>query len=209
MKPLTNFRGLYAIVDDTTHHEFGLPLLLEYLVMDSLVPVIQLRLKKSSHAEKLKIIAVAKHLKTKRSFDLIINDDVEFLDHLAIDGVHLGFDDADVKIIRQKFPRSILGVSTHNLAEAQLAVELGANYLGCGCLFPTATKTNTQILTFAELQKITTAIHIPKIGIGGIRADNMLQVLQAGCEMVAMISGLTEQNQFVGHTLHNTLIRTV
>lgn len=206
MKSLAHFRGLYAIVDDQTHHEFGLERLLSHLVIDSVVPVIQLRLKISAAAKKLQLIAAAQKLKTHRPFSLILNDEPEFLDHSGVDGVHLGFQDADIKVIRQKFPQAILGISTHNLAEAQLAVELGANYIGCGCLFPTATKTNTQILTFAELQKITAAIHIPKIGIGGIHADNMVQVLQAGCEMVAMISSLTSQNQFVGHTLHNTLI---
>lgn len=205
MQP-NHFRGLYAIVDDQAHAEFGIANLLQELVFNSAVTVLQLRLKTSSDSQKRAVIATAVEFKKHRAFTLILNDDVRFLDTPGLDGLHLGQSDGDFAAIRQAFPNSVLGLSTHSLAEAQQAQALGADYIGCGCLFPTATKTDTHVLAWAELQKITAAIHIPKVGIGGIHAGNMQQPMDAGCNMVAMISSLVDQKQFVGHTLHKALI---
>lgn len=203
-----HFKGLYAIVDDRIHAQFGLQKLLEHLVMDSKVCVIQLRLKQSTPQQKQNFVDTAIKLKLKRNFCLIVNDDTRFLNHPSVDGVHVGQDDGDFKTLRQLYPQKILGLSTHTFDEAILAEQMGANYIGCGCLFPTDSKANTQVLPWAELERITHAVRIPKVGIGGILPSNMQQAIDAGCNMVAMISGLVNHEQFVGHTIHNTLVKS-
>lgn len=199
-KFLEPFKGIYAIVDDATHKNFGIENLLQKIVKESKIAVIQLRLKTSAFEQKRQWIDFAISLKTIRPYFLIINDEVEFLNDTNVDGAHLGQDDGDFQKIRKAFPNKILGLSTHSLAEAKVAELWGADYIGCGCLFPTSTKQNTQKLSLEELKQITKTVNIPTVGIGGITLKNQHQVFDAGCNMVAMVSSLWEAIEFSSHS---------
>ncbi|MGG0811542.1 thiamine phosphate synthase [Paenibacillus alvei] len=122
----------------------------------------------------------------------IVNDDVELALALNADGVHIGQDDEPAAQVRERIGDKILGVSVHSTAEAKLAEELGADYLGVGPIYPTASKEDAQQPQGTEIiQRLTKLTSMPIVGIGGITANRAPHVIQAGADGVAVISAIT------------------
>lgn len=120
----------------------------------------------------------------------IVNDDVELAREIGADGVHLGQDDAALRLARIKLgPDKIIGISAHNLAEAREAQAGGASYLGCGAIFPSQSK-DAACLAPGVLKEITDTIDLPVVAIGGITGDNLGQLTGLGCDGAAVISAL-------------------
>jgi thiamine-phosphate pyrophosphorylase len=194
--------GLYAIVDDIIHKNYGLVRLLTQIIHESAISVVQLRLKTYSQKQKKDLMIEIFPLKKIRPIIFIMNDDLDFLDTGEIDGVHLGQNDIPLPLARKNHPGKILGLSTHNVNEAKLAVEAGADYIGCGAIFSTSTKNDTVSLGLEGLKKIVNSVSVPTVAIGGINSHNMAYVARTGCTMAAAISGLIEEGKFVGQKLH-------
>lgn len=124
----------------------------------------------------------------------IINDRIDVAVAAASDGVHLGQHDMPFNAAR-KIASSpmIFGISTHNLDELGAAIEAGADYVGVGPAFTSATKPHVQV---AGLEYITAASQItqnagvPHVAIGGITIDNVEKVLTAGARAIAVSSAL-------------------
>ena len=107
------------------------------------------------------------------------------------DGVHLGLDDTDLTEARRILGDSaIIGATAHNAEEAKAAEAAGADYLGCGAVFPTATKAVKNRLTYEELSRITANVKIPVVAIAGITADNVIQLKGSGIAGAATVSGI-------------------
>ena len=87
----------------------------------------------------------------------------------------------------------IIGVSAHNPAEAKAALQSGADYLGCGAVFGTATKADVKKLGTEGLEAICKAKGLPVVGIGGVTADNYREVRAAGADGAAIVSGILAQ----------------
>lgn len=120
----------------------------------------------------------------------IVNDYADIALIVDADGVHLGQEDLPLKEARKILGDKIIGISTHNLHEAIEAEDGGADYIGFGSIFPTATKNNVVIQGLDELRKVKLAVNIPVIAIGGINTDNVKSVFDAGSDAVAVSSGL-------------------
>ena len=132
-----------------------------------------------------------KKLCAKYNVPLIINDNTEVALESASDGVHIGQDDGDVAEVRRiAGNRLIIGVSAHNVEEALAAEKAGADYLGCGAVFGSATKTNVHTLPLETLKNIATAVKIPIVAIGGINETNMMRLAGSGINGVAVISAI-------------------
>lgn len=200
--------GLYAILGDTIHQDYGLVRLLTQIVIESTIPVVQLRFKKSSQKQKKDFIAKISDLKKIRPIIFLMNDDLDFLDAEEIDGAHLGQDIAgSILGFDESNPYGkIIGLSTHNVPEAKLAMAANADYIGCGAVFSTSTKNDTVLLGLEGLRKIVAAVAIPTVAIGGINTRNITDVAQTGCMMAAVISGLIEDGKFVGQKLHEMFL---
>ncbi|MGO9015713.1 MAG: thiamine phosphate synthase [Dissulfurispiraceae bacterium] len=123
---------------------------------------------------------------------LIINDYADIALAVDADGVHLGQDDMPLKEARKIMGNRIIGISTHSVKEALEAERGGADYIGFGSIFPTATKEVGTPKGVEGLRAVKNAATIPVIAIGGIRPDNVLSVFETGCEGVAVSSGLLE-----------------
>jgi thiamine-phosphate pyrophosphorylase len=123
---------------------------------------------------------------------LIINDYADIALAVDADGVHLGQDDMPLRDARSIMSNKIIGISTHSVQEALEAERDGADYLGFGSIFPTATKEVGTPKGVDGLRAVKHAVTIPVIAIGGIRPDNVLSVFETGCEGVAVSSGLLE-----------------
>ncbi len=123
---------------------------------------------------------------------LIINDRPDIASIVAADGVHLGQDDMPVADARRSLGEgpAIVGVSTHNIAQARTAVADGADYIGVGPMFPTATKDAGPVAGAAYLKEVLAEISLPHIAIGGISAGNVGELVAAGVRRVAVCSSV-------------------
>lgn len=128
-----------------------------------------------------------------RSFDVpfIINDNVELAIQCEADGVHVGQSDMQAGKVRQLIgPDKILGVSAQTMEQAKLAEENGADYLGVGAVFPTATKDDAKPVSHETLRKIVDSVSIPICAIGGINKENLPQLSGTGIDGVALVSAI-------------------
>lgn len=138
-------------------------------------------------AEALEISALCKQYRVP----FILNDNVALAAECGADGVHLGQEDMDPAQARQILgPDAIIGVSAHSVAEAKAAVAAGADYLGCGAMFATTTKTDTTTLPKETLRAICEAVPVPVVAIGGIHKENLLSLADCGEAGVALVSAI-------------------
>lgn len=122
---------------------------------------------------------------------LIINDNVEIALQSGADGVHVGQEDMPPHEIRRRAGRSlIVGVTAKTVDQALAAQAAGADYLGSGAVFGTATKTNARPMRRETLTAICSAVEIPVVAIGGINRDNISFLHSTGISGVAVVSGI-------------------
>ena len=132
-----------------------------------------------------------KALCDKYNVPLIINDRVDVALAVSAAGVHVGQDDLPCSVVRNLVGADfIIGVSAHNPAEALRAIADGADYLGCGAVFGTATKPGVAKLGLENLRAIRRVATKPMVGIGGVTSDNYGEVLSTGADGAAVISGI-------------------
>lgn len=156
--------------------------------------LVQYRAKTASSAEMYAEALQLKALCDSFNVPLIINDRLDIAMAVGAAGVHLGQDDlpcaAARKILGEDY---LIGVSAHNPAEAKAALQSGADYLGCGAVFGTATKADVKKLGTDGLAAICKAKGLPVVGIGGVTADNYREVRAAGADGAAIVSGILAQ----------------
>lgn len=123
---------------------------------------------------------------------LIINDRVDVALAVGADGVHLGVDDMPVGIARRLLgPDKLIGHSPETLEQVRASEADGADYLGVGSVFGTATKPDAgSPIGLVGLERVIAAVSIPVVGIGGITAQNAAQVIRAGAAGAAVISAV-------------------
>ena len=155
------------------------------------VTLLQLREKNINANDYYNIAVKIKALSAKYGVPLIINDRVDIALAAEADGVHLGPEDLPVSIARKLMgPDKIIGASANCVGEALEFQEQGADYLGVGALFPTATKSNTEHVSLELLKTIREAVHIPVVGIGGINIQNAREVRASGVNGIAVASAI-------------------
>lgn len=157
---------------------------------------IQLREKQISKENFIKEAEAVKRITDKYKIPFVINDNVEVAIAVNADGVHIGQEDEDLVVVRNKLgPDKIIGVSAHNLKEALKAEENGADYLGVGAVFSTATKKNVINISYEEIENICSNIKIPVVAIGGISKENIIELKGRGLSGVAVVSAIfAEEN---------------
>lgn len=158
------------------------------------VTLVQYRAKTASSAEMYAEALQLKALCDSFNVPLIINDRLDIAMAVGAAGVHLGQDDLPCAAARKLLGEDyIIGVSAHNPAEAKAALQSGADYLGCGAVFGTATKADVQKLGTDGLAAICKVKGLPVVGIGGVTADNYREVRAAGADGAAIVSGILAQ----------------
>lgn len=121
----------------------------------------------------------------------LVNDNLDIALASGADGVHVGQDDLPVEEVRRRVgSRMIVGVSAHNVREALAAQAGGADYLGAGAVFGTATKKNVTPLARQTLCDICRAVQIPVVAIGGVGPDNLMQLAGTGVAGAAVVSAI-------------------
>lgn len=155
------------------------------------VTCVQLREKNATDGE---ILSLAKQLKPicdRYRVPLIINDRPDLVLQAEASGVHVGLSDMGIEKARALLgDHYLIGGSAHNVEEALAAEQAGADYIGCGAVFGSSTKSNVTPLSICALKEICAAVHIPVVAIGGIRLDNVELLRGTGISGIAVISGL-------------------
>ena len=155
--------------------------------------IIQLREKRSSprdfYADAERAVEIARAAGVK----IVINDRVDIAVALGADGVHLGQDDMPPGEARDILgPGTIIGFSTHSVAQAQVATELPVDYIAIGPIFTTDSKENAHAVVGLEglfgVRKVVTGV--PLVAIGGINIGNIASVFEAGADSAAMIDAI-------------------
>lgn len=124
---------------------------------------------------------------------LIINDDLATAEAIGADGVHLGRDDGSLTAARQRLgPHALLGVSCYNdMARARQAVADGADLIAFGSLFSSPTKPQAVSCPLSLLTEART-LGPTVCGIGGVTLERAAGAIEAGAELLAVISDLFE-----------------
>ena len=153
---------------------------------------IQIRDKSSTAYNLNCVTAEIQPLARKFGAALLVNDRVDVALVAGSDGVHVGQDDLPAREARRLLPRPrLLGVSAGTKETARRAQKEGADYLGVGPVFRTATKPGAgDPLGLDLLAEIAAAVSIPVVAIGGINADNVVRVFEAGASGAAVISAV-------------------
>ncbi|HEX5503174.1 MAG TPA: thiamine phosphate synthase [Thermomicrobiales bacterium] len=154
--------------------------------------VIQLREKDLPAREQLALGRELRRLTREAGVLFIVNDRADLAVALDADGVHVGQDDLPADVARAIVgPGRIVGVSAATVEEAALAREQGADYLGVGSIYPTATKPDAgDAVGPGRITTIVARVALPVVGIGGITADNAAEVIRAGADGVAVVSAV-------------------
>ncbi len=156
------------------------------------VTCVQLREKNCSVREFIEQALSVKYFLKQHNIPLIINDRVDVAQAVQADGVHLGQSDMPCKMARAVLKDSmIIGISAETLEHAVQAEKDGADYIGAGPIFFTATKTDlSPILGLNGLCKIRKAVRIPVVAIGGININNAEEVIHNGADGIAVVSAI-------------------
>ena len=154
------------------------------------VKYFQLRLKKISNSNLLKISKKVKKIVKKNNVKFLINDKPFIAKMIGADGCHIGQKDIDLNSARKILGKNkIIGVTCHNSKKLALNAKMhGANYIAFGSFFrsstkKTALKANMKILRWAKKK-----INIPTVAIGGINNSNYKKILSNGADFIACSS---------------------
>lgn len=172
-------RGLYAITPEAPDSVARVRQALE-----GGIALLQYRRKQRNLDEAREIAELARRYRVP----LIVNDDVELALELDAAGVHLGRDDGDLGAARRRLAGRILGASCYNDAQlARRAIDAGADYVAFGSVFASATKPHA---VRAPLALFALEASVPLCAIGGITLENASQAIDAGADLLAVLSDL-------------------
>lgn len=189
-KNLLKTSRLYLILDRPTIGNCSLKNIYS-IVSSRYVDVVQLRDKKSAKSDVLDLaIRLSKWLKNRpqgQSRLFIVNDYVDVAAASGADGLHLGQNDLSLKQARKILGKDkIIGISCHNLSQALEAQNDGADYIGIGPIYATATKPEYKPIGLKVLGKLKDKIKIPYFAIGNIQAGNIKEIRASGARHAAV-----------------------
>lgn len=124
----------------------------------------------------------------------IVNDDIELVNVLDADGIHVGQDDQSAIELRSLYPNKIIGLSISNDDELMKSPIEVVDYIGAGPVFQTKTKTDAKAAVGLEWIRSLREQHptLPIVGIGGINTKNAESVMKAGADGVSFITAITK-----------------
>lgn len=155
------------------------------------VSVVQIREKTADTLDFYNLALKVKEITSKYNVPLIINDRVDIALAIDADGVHVGQSDMPCDVTRRLIGEDkILGISAATVDEAQKAEKDGADYIGTGAVFPTATKDDAPSVTKEELKEVVESINIPVVAIGGINLENAHQLVDTGIAGLSVVSAI-------------------
>ena len=191
MNPHWPSRGLYAVTPDEP--DTNRLLARVETVLRAGASWLQYRNKAASEDLRAEQALALQSLCSRSKVPLIINDDWALAAAVGAAGAHLGEDDGELALARHELGAgAILGASCYNdLKLARQAAFAGATYIAFGAFFASPTKPNARQAS-PDLLREAAALGLPRVAIGGITPDNARPLLEAGADLIAVISGVFE-----------------
>jgi thiamine-phosphate pyrophosphorylase len=154
--------------------------------------VVQLREKNLDTKDFIKEAQLIKKLLKPFNVPLLINDRIDVALAVNADGVHLGQNDMPPEMARTILgPDKIIGWSVENYEQAEEANDYDVDYIAISPVFTTPTKEElTKELGIEGVKKISQLTRHPKVAIGSIKPHNAAEVVSAGADGVAVVSGI-------------------
>lgn len=156
------------------------------------VPAVQLREKDLPVRELLALAQELRGITREFGAKLFVNDHVDVAVAVEADGVHLGRQSMPVDAVRKIVgSKMLIGASTHSVQETKEAAAGGADFVTYGPVFETPSKMQYgKPLGKSTIREAKYPISIPLFAVGGIKSGNILQVIAAGADGVALISSI-------------------
>lgn len=153
---------------------------------------IQLRNKGDSARALLQVGGALRTLTREADALLFVNDRLDVALALEADGIHVGPRDIPVSAVRRHAPAGfIIGRSADHPEVARTAVRDGADYIGCGTVYPTTTKGDAgSVIGLSGLRRVVSSVAVPVVGIGGITPDRAFQVAATGAAGMAVVGAV-------------------
>nr|WP_276956322.1 thiamine phosphate synthase [Methanobrevibacter woesei] len=153
--------------------------------------VVQIREKEGETLDFYNLALKVKEITSKYNVPLIVNDRIDVALAIKSEGVHIGQTDMPADVARSLIgDEMILGVSASTVKEARKAEKDGADYIGTGAVFPTATKDDAPSITKDDLKEVTGSINIPTVAIGGITLENASELAGTGIAGISVVSAI-------------------
>lgn len=153
--------------------------------------VVQIREKEGETLDFYNLALKVKEITSKYNVPLIVNDRIDVALAIKSEGVHIGQTDMPADVVRSLIgDEMILGVSASTVKEARKAEKDGADYIGTGAVFPTATKDDAPSITKDDLKEVTGSINIPTVAIGGITLENASELAGTGIAGISVVSAI-------------------
>ncbi len=172
---------------------------------------VQLRMKGADGGEMLAAAKEIAAIAREKDRFFFVDDRVDVAMASGADGVHLGQSDIPVRDARRIMgDDAIIGVSVQTVEQAVEARDGGADYLGVGAVFRTATKPDAvQGIGLGPVFEIRQAVDIPVVAIGGINRGNIQDVIHAGADSAAVVSAVVAQDdpRAAAHELRDLILK--
>ena len=182
--------GLYALTPDT--EDTDVLLMQVEQALNGGAHVLQYRNKSMNSALRHEQASALLRICRRHGVPFIVNDDLALACSLDADGVHLGREDGDLSMARSTLgPKKLLGASCYrDIGMAINACEQGADHVAFGSFFASSTKPGAVRASPTLLSDARARLTVPIVAIGGITAENAVELIAAGATSVAVISAL-------------------
>ena len=146
-----------------------------------------------------RIVKMAREIPRGSRCRVLVNGRADIAVAAGADGVHLPSSSIGISAIRAWIPKNfIVGVSVHTMREVRAACDANADYILVGHVFPTASKESMGAALGVDfLRRACIGASAPVLALGGITAEHIPAVLQAGAAGVAGISLFQKDDEFV------------
>jgi thiamine-phosphate pyrophosphorylase len=184
-------RGLYVITDTKLIPRQRFVETVEAAVRGG-ATMVQLREKEASQEEVIRLGRELLPVTRRCGALLIINDHPAVAKAVGADGAHVGREDPPVSEARALLgPGAIIGASCYgDVTRAVAAEQAGADYVAFGTPFPSPTKTKRTDISLGIFREVKQHVKVPVFAIGGVTIDNVRQVIDAGADGIAVVSGV-------------------
>ena len=153
------------------------------------VRIVQLRMKDAPRDEIVATARALRRITAGTATIFIVNDDPSIAAEAEADGVHVGQGDMPVAEVRRRYPSlRIVGLSTHNMAQAEASIAAKPDYIGVGPVHATPTKKIPDpTLGVEQAAKMIARVPYPAVAIGGIDGGNLSEIIRAGARNWAVV----------------------
>ena len=186
-----NFR-LYAVTDSIQPGPHFLKTIES--IYSNGVDIVQLRSKTISMSEKIRLGRAIRKIATRARKLYFVNDSIDLALLTDADGLHVGQDDvspSDIRSLYRKLKKQIfVGLSTHSVSQAKVALKQPVDYFGVGPVFKTPTKPSYDAVGLKLLKQVCRFATKPWVAIGGIDESNVNQLLLSGAKRIAVVRAI-------------------